>query len=341
MRASRIASLALAAVLAPPAGAETVAAPPVERCPAEATATRAFSMTLAGHRAGYHVECRMADGSGLYLFAFNDRGRGPAVRSRIVLDAACVPNALTVDCNDYLKNPIAERFAVANGEAGWKNKVEEGARRLGGPAFYLSQSGTPAELPILVRAAMAMPGHRLALLPSGEARVEALDARTVKAANASKEVRLYAVHGLGYQPATVWLDARGDFFASVDSWSAILPEGWERAAPELLEAQEARLTALRREQAARLRQAPAGPLLIEHANVFDAESRAMQAGTTVLVDGNTIRAVGADGSVAVPGGALRIDAAGRALLPGLWDMHSHPEPADGLLLLAAGVTGVR
>ena len=32
---------------------------------------------------------------------------------------------------------------------------------------------------------------------------------------------------------------------------------------------------------------------------------------------------------------------GRALLPGLWDMHSHPEPADGLLLLAAGVTGVR
>ena len=28
-------------------------------------------------------------------------------------------------------------------------------------------------------------------------------------------------------------------------------------------------------------------------------------------------------------------------MPGLWDMHSHPEPADGLLLLAAGVTGVR
>ncbi len=91
----------------------------------------------------------------------------------------------------------------------------------------------------------------------------------------------------------------------------------------------------------RLRQAPKGPLLVEHANLFDAESGAMKPGSSVLVDGDTIRAVGADGSFQVPPGTQRIDAAGRALVPGLWDMHSHPEPADGLLLLAAGVTGVR
>src|SRR4029450_4221912 len=95
------------------------------------------------------------------------------------------------------------------------------------------------------------------------------------------------------------------------------------------------------EQARRLRQVPAGPVLIEHANLFDAEARVMKPGSSVLIDRNLIRAVGADGSFAVPDGASRIDAAGRALRPGLWDMHSHPEPADGLLLLAAGVTGVR
>ncbi len=342
MQRPRIAWLAALTLFAPlTQAAESVAAPPVESCPDNASARRAYSFFLAGNRAGYHLECRMPDGSGLYLFEFNDRGRGPSVRSRIVQDAAGIPAVITVDGNDYLKNEIAERFSIEKGKAVWKNKVEQGERSLAAPAFYLSQSGTPAELPMLAKAGFAAPGHKLALLPSGEARVEALDVRTVRIGDASKQVQLYVVYGLGYQPTTVWLDDKGDFFASLDSWVVMVPEGWESVAPELLEIQEERLTALRSEQARRLRQVPAGPVLIEHANLFDAEARVMKPGSSVLIEGNLIRAVGADGSFAVPDGASRIDAAGRALLPGLWDMHSHPEPADGLLLLAAGVTGVR
>ena len=342
MQRPRIAWLAVLTLIAPLSqAAESVAAPPVESCPDNASASRAYSFFLAGNRAGYHLECRMPDGSGLYIFEFNDRGRGPSVRSRIVQDAAGIPTVITVDGNDYLKNEIAERFSVEKGKAAWKNKVEQGTRNLEAPAFYLSQSGTPAELPMLAKAAFAAPGHQLALLPSGEARVEALDVRTVRNGDASKQVQLYAVYGLGYQPTTVWLDDKGEFFASLDSWVVMVPEGWEPVAPELLEIQEARLTALRSEQARRLRQVPAGPVLIEHANLFDAEARVMKPGSSVLLEGNLIRAVGADGSFPVPEGASRIDAAGRALVPGLWDMHSHPEPSDGLLLLAAGVTGVR
>ena len=342
MKRPRIAWLAVLGFIAPLAqAAESVAAPPVESCPDNASASRAYSFFLAGNRAGYHLECRMPDGSGLYLFEFNDRGRGPSVRSRIVQDTAGIPTVITVDGNDYLKNEIAERFSVEKGKAVWKNKVEQGARSLETPAFYMSQSGTPAELPMLAKAAFAAPGHTLSLLPTGEARVEALDVRTVRIGDASKKVQLYAVYGLGYQPNAVWLDDTGEFFASLDSWVVMVPEGWEQVAPELLEIQEARLTALRSEQARRLRQVPAGPVLIEHANVFDAEARVMKPGSSVLLEGNLIRAVGADGSFPVPEGASRIDAAGRALVPGLWDMHSHPEPADGLPLLAAGVTGVR
>jgi hypothetical protein len=298
-------------------------------------------MSIGGNRAGYHRECRLADGSGLYLYAFNDRGRGPSIRSRIVLDAAGIPTALTADGNDYLKNAIAERFSIADGKAAWQNKVEAGETRLERPAFYLSQSGTPAELPILAKAALAAPAGTIDLLPSGEARAEILEERTVKNGESKKAVRLVALHGLGYQPATVWLDEAGDFFASVDSWVTLAPSGWEAVAPELLAAQEDKLNALRRAQATRLRQLPKGPLLVEHANLFDAESGVMKPGSSVLVEGDAIRAVGTDGSLEVPAGTQRIDAAGRALVPGLWDMHSHPESADGLLLLAAGVTGVR
>jgi imidazolonepropionase-like amidohydrolase len=341
MIAARIACLALAAGVAGAAEDAAPAAPPVASCPEEAVSSRTFSFSLGGNPAGHHVECRMPDGSALYLFAFNDRGRGPSVRSRIELDEAGVPVSLTVDGNDYLKNAVAERFGIAAGVAHWKNKVEQGERKLDAPAFYLSQSGTPAELPLLAKSALGRPGGKIALLPTGEARVEALDERVAKSGDASKPVRLHVVYGLGYAPVAIWLDAQGEFFASLDSWVTMTPEGWESAAPALLEAQEARLSALRAEQAARVAPRPSGPVLIEHANLFEAESRAMRPGSSVLIEGERIRAVGPDGSVEVPDGTLRIDAKGRALLPGLWDMHSHPEPMDGLLLLAGGVTGVR
>ncbi|HEU4517585.1 MAG TPA: amidohydrolase family protein [Steroidobacteraceae bacterium] len=342
MRPSGLLSGFVLLCLAQPAvAADPAAAPPVAPCPDAAEAGRVFPLAIGGNRAGYHRECRLADGAGFYIFEFNDRGRGPSLRSRILLDAEGVPTAITVDGSDYLKGPIAERFAIGGGKASWRNKVETGERAAAGRAFYLSQSGTPAELPLLAKAALASPGGAIALLPSGEARAEVLEERSVKSGDSTVVTRLVALYGLGYQPTAVWLDAKGDFFASVDSWVTLVPEGWESVAPELLAAQEARLSALRREQAARLRQVAKGPFLIEHANVFDAEAGRMKPGSSVLVDGTTIRAVGADGTIDVPTGTERVDAKGRALVPGLWDMHSHPEPADGLLLLAGGVTGVR
>ena len=321
--------------------AEPPAAPAPVACPAAALSSRVFSFTLGGNRAGFQTECRMADGVREYLFAYNDRGRGPTLRSRVALDARGIPASIAIDGQDYLKTPIAERFSVTGGKAVWKNKVEQGERALDAPAFYLSQSGVPAELGLLAQALRAAPGGNLPLLPQGEARLERLDERTVSLGAESRRVTLYAISGIGFQPQTVWLDENGELFALVDSWSQLVPEGWEAVTESLREAQEARLAAARRAQAERLRRVPAGPLAIEHATVFDAEARRMRPGTTVLVEGNTIRAVGADGSLPIPVGTECIDAAGRTLLPGLWDMHTHPEPADGLLLLAAGVTGVR
>ncbi len=320
---------------------DPAAAPAPVACPAAAQASQVFTLTLGGNRAGFQTECRMAEGVREYIYAFNDRGRGPSVRSRIELDAQGVPISLTVDGNDYLKSAIAERFSVTDGRARWSNKVEHGEQRPGAPAFYLSQSGVPSETALLARALLAAADATLALLPVGEARIQRLEVRTVQVGEQSRQVTLYAMTGLGFQPVPIWLDDTRELFAVANAWLQVVPAGWESVTQSLLDAQESQMAAARRAQAARLRRVPAGPLAIEHAAVFDAASRRMMPGTTVLVEGNTIRAVGADGAVPIPQGAERYDAAGRALLPGLWDMHVHPEPEDGLLLLSAGITGVR
>jgi imidazolonepropionase-like amidohydrolase len=76
--------------------------------------------------------------------------------------------------------------------------------------------------------------------------------------------------------------------------------------------------------------APATPATPEtvafvHASVVPMDRERVLADHTVVVTSGRIVAVGPDATTAVPGGALRIDARGRHLLPALSDMHVHVE----------------
>ncbi len=90
------------------------------------------------------------------------------------------------------------------------------------------------------------------------------------------------------------------------------------------------------------------PLVFTHATVIDTAGGPTRRDATVVVAGNRIVAVGRAGRVRVPEGAQVVDASGKFLMPGLWDMHFH-SPPDGRqareiflpLALANGVTGVR
>src|SRR6185295_5890917 len=66
------------------------------------------------------------------------------------------------------------------------------------------------------------------------------------------------------------------------------------------------------------------------------------ADAVVVIQGDRISAVGPRGKITIPKGATVVDAHGKFLLPGLWDMHAHFEQVEwGPTYLAAGVTTVR
>ncbi|MDF1505194.1 amidohydrolase family protein [Roseisolibacter sp. H3M3-2] len=88
--------------------------------------------------------------------------------------------------------------------------------------------------------------------------------------------------------------------------------------------------------------------------VIDGTGAPARDGQTIVVERGVIRAVGADGSVAIPPGARVLDLAGRSVLPGLVMMHEHMfYPSGGgsvyneqafsfpRLYLAGGVTTAR
>lgn len=62
--------------------------------------------------------------------------------------------------------------------------------------------------------------------------------------------------------------------------------------------------------------------VIRHANLFDSLAGAMRPGSTIVIEGERIAAVTQE-PIAVDDVALDIDAAGRAVLPGLIDAHVH------------------
>ena len=68
---------------------------------------------------------------------------------------------------------------------------------------------------------------------------------------------------------------------------------------------------------------PSGAIAFVGARVITMKDRRVIDNATVLVEGNTIRAVGPSGSVRVPAGAVRIDARGKTIMPGIIDVHAH------------------
>lgn len=300
-----------------------------------------YAVLIMEKPAGLETSTLAADGTRSLSYEFNDRGRGPKLTARVRLDAAGVPALMEIDGVDYLKAPVTERFSAANGVARWKNASEAGEQKIAAPGFYISTQGLPEELGWLASALLKAPGQRLALLPAGEATIKRAEELTVGEGASRKRVTAYEIEGLGFSPSTVWLDDSQNLFASVDRFYSVVREGFEASVPKLLEKQEALAGKRSGELARTLTRKPLMPVALTNANVFDSATGKSLPGTTVVIEGNRIRAVGKDGAVAIPSQAQKIDVGGKALLPGLWDMHVHLSPNDGLLHLAAGVTSVR
>ncbi len=91
-------------------------------------------------------------------------------------------------------------------------------------------------------------------------------------------------------------------------------------------------------------------LVLAHVSVVDVATGAVLGDRTVLVEGERIADVAPSASARVPSGGRVVDATGKFVIPGLWDMHIHSFFGDWVpggrevtlpLLLAHGVTGAR
>jgi hypothetical protein len=311
-------------------------------CAAHADTTLDYNVLHAGKKSGAQKTV-IKDGGRMHVsYSYRDNGRGPDIEENI----AVLPDGSFGSYRQTGKTTygavLDERFSISGKRASWQSPAERGSQVLTGPAVYLPTYGSPETNAVLVRATQAA-GGRLAALPGGELRSEKLATTRVGAAGQEREVALYAILGAGLQPDYVWLETGTGMplFANVNvGGSHMVVAGYESVTAELERLQQQAETKYLEALAAKHTQALPQPILIKNVRVFDAKSKALGEASDVYVNDGRIAAIYPANSPAKDPATV-IDGAGRALLPGLFDMHTHEDAWNSALQIAGGVTSSR
>jgi imidazolonepropionase-like amidohydrolase len=91
---------------------------------------------------------------------------------------------------------------------------------------------------------------------------------------------------------------------------------------------------------------PSRPVALMHVTVIEVTGAPSKSDMTVIVEGERIAAIRKTGKVGLPRNAQVVDASGKFLIPGLWDMHTHTLREERVatffpLFIVNGVTAVR
>ena len=305
------------------------------------------SVLFQGKVAGSQTMQRAADGLVTVDLSYRDNGRGPDYHEEIRLDARGVQVAHKVTGKSTFGAPADEDFALAGGVAHWKTISDSGSTTPKAAAFYVPMNSAFESSAMLVRVALRQPGGKMPLLPAGEAGVTRVATREIESRGRRQKLALYAVTGLDLQPTYLWLtdDAEQRFFAYVyPGWIQVVEEGWESAAPAIEAAQVAAEKSLLEDMARRLTHRLPDPIVIRNTRVFDSEKAILGPPSDVYVFDGRIAAVwpaGTGAETVAQDVATQIDAGGKTLLPGLFDMHDHSTAWGAPLQIAGGVTTTR
>ncbi len=296
-----------------------------------------------GSIAGRQLVTTRKDGLTTVDFSYKDNGRGPEIVEEYRLAPDGTYASYRARGTTTFGAKVDESFSRKGDEARWKSTSDAGSSTVEGTALYSTLAGTGDGLSVALAALARRPDGRLPLIPNGTLVARKVAEASVMRGTESRDVQLVMLTGVGFTPQFVWAttDAAPRLFAFVvPGYLRIVEEGWQDnsalLAKRQLEAEAAALVALEQ----RVSHPLDGLTLIRNARVFDSENATLGEPADVYVfRGRITRVVPA--STADVDADNVVDAGGRVLLPGLFDMHTHVSRWDGGLHLASGVTTVR
>src|SRR6202167_6326557 len=227
-----------------------------------------------------------------------------------------------------------------------RDKWTETAR----PAQFFTIAGyAPTTMQMLLVRYWAMHGTPalLATLPTGQVKVEPRGSDTVSIDGKAQKFDRCTMEGLIWGRETLWFDAHRNLVAAVttdaefDHFEA-MRERYESGLGAFVGLAGSDGMAALAVISKGISGSRAEKIALVGGTLIDGTGRDPLPDSVIIIEKGRIVEAGPKSRVKIPSGAQKVDARGKTILPGLWDMHAHFEQVEwGPIYLAAGATTVR
>jgi imidazolonepropionase-like amidohydrolase len=282
-------------------------------------------------------------------FKFTDRGSAVPLFATFRSAADLTPMAFEIKGRTARPVSIDESISIENGKVQLRSRDKRSEEDAPAGPFFTIAGYAPTTMQMLMVRYWAAHGSptQLPTLPGGSVKIEPRGQDTVHVSGRDEKLDRYTVEGLIWGRETLWLDSNRNLVAAIttdaefDHFEAIR-DGYESAMGDFVGRAGADGMAALAEISGGIPGSRASTLAITGATLVDGTGAAPVEDAAVVIHKGRIVAVGPRAKVKIPHGAQIVDAQGKTILPGLWDMHAHFEQVEwGPIYLAAGVTTVR
>lgn len=276
-------------------------------------------------------------------FDFKENGRGPTLDEVIKLAPDQTMLEYHVTGTSEMGGAVDEKFIRKGNLAEWTSKSEKGSKRLRGKGFYLPLDSSWQVNSLMISALSNMRNQAIPLLPEGNLAQHRLAEMVVKHEDEDQVVQLVMHTGIGLSPQFFWATTGADshlFAVILPGNFAVIKDGWQSNLLELKNTQIQEVAKILATRAKQLQHPMSGLTVIRNARVFNSETATLGSLSDVYVLRGRITGVYPAGQNLTPVDN-EINAAGRVMLPGLYDMHAHINRWSASYHLTAGVTSVR
>jgi imidazolonepropionase-like amidohydrolase len=292
-------------------------------------------------------------------FKFTDRGRAVPLSATFRGSLEYTPQAFEIKGSTSRISTIDEAVTIEPDKVHIRSRDKQSdLNEPSGPFFTIAGYAPTTMQMLLVRywAAHGSPRALDTYPNNGVVRVEPRGQDTIRiGGNAganqadAKDEKLdrYTIEGLIWGRETLWFDANHNLVAAVttdaefDHFEAIR-EGYESALGDFVGRAGADGMRALADISKSISGSHESTLAILGGTLIDGTGAGPVTDSAVVIHDGRIEAAGPRYKVKIPKHAEIVDARGKFVLPGLWDMHAHFEQVEwGPIYLAAGVTTVR
>ena len=322
------------------------------------TDSETIRLHLLGHAIGSERFVIRRDRDGLVLtdtFAFVDRGGRTELATMLRISRPFEPRHLRSTGKTYRFVNVDADVAVSGTRVHSRSLGDSASFALP-PAFFPVAAYAPLESQALLIHYWQTRGRptKIATAPGDPAtNVVVEDLGKVRfdfGGGAGLTAHRFSIDGVAWGREIVYLDGQSRFVGIVTRANLLPLEGVREdiaiahpIAVQLLigDATKTMLAAAARTKAS-IPIAAEGAFALIGARIADGTTRPPIEDGTIVMRGGRIAAIGPRSAVVIPGDARKIDAAGKTIIPGLWDMHAHVAlPEWGPAYLGVGVTTAR